>query len=84
MSWLSFLWSKITGGGGIVSAVDDAIQLGGQVLAEVHDHNQNVAGQDKIIATDNAASAKAQKNASQAMVNTTHDSALKQLSDGSA
>lgn len=70
MSFLAKLWSMLFGGGTIVSAVDDAIKLGSQVTAEVHDHNQVVAGENKIIADDNAQAAKAEKDALEIANNT--------------
>lgn len=70
MSWYSTLWSMLFGGGTIVSAVDDGLKLASQVTAEVHDHNQVVAGENKIIADDNAQAAKAEKDALEIANNT--------------
>lgn len=84
MSWLAKLWSMFFGGGGIVSAVDDGLKLADDVTHEVHDHNERVAGETKIIATDNAASAKVNENVAKAAVDTSDAVALDKLRDGTA
>ncbi len=88
MVWYSKALSLVTGlfsgGGGIVSAVDDGLKLATAVTAEVHDHNQNVAGQDHVTATDNAEKAKVNEQVAQAAVDATDGRALSELQHGGA
>jgi hypothetical protein len=81
LDWIRGLFS---GGGGIISAVDDGLKVVSKGEDLVHDHNVDVAGQAKIIAADNAASAKVDTNVAKAAVSTTDDVALGKLLDGSA
>lgn len=50
----------------------------------VHDHNERVAGANRVIAADNAASARVNENVAQAAVDTTDAVALERLRDGAA
>lgn len=86
MAWYSKAISAITGlfagGGGVVSAVDDGLKVIAKAENLVHDHNQNVAGQDRVTATDNAEKAKVNAQVAQAAVDATDSRALSELQRG--
>jgi hypothetical protein len=56
--------------------------FGEKVTAEIHDHNQRVAGEDGVIAQDNAASAKVNEDVAKAAVSATDAGALDRLRNG--
>lgn len=86
MAWyskyLGMITGLFTGGGGVVSAVDDGLKVIAKAEDLAHDHNQNVAGQDHVTATDNAEKAKVNEQVAQAAVDATDSHALSELQRG--
>lgn len=75
------MWAAFVAGCKALAAL---FGFGEKVTEEIHDHNQRVAGENKVIAQDNADAAKVSANVAKAAVDTTDDVALNSLRDGTA
>lgn len=80
------LWDALFSSSNPITAVADAVDDTAKAVQKgedlVHDHNENVAGQDKIIAENNAEAARVSANVAKTAVATTDAVALDQLRDG--
>lgn len=67
-----------------LSIISGAIKLFNAIALALQQHHDEVNGQNKIIASDNAESAKVNENVAKATVDTTDAVALDRLLDGRA
>lgn len=82
MGFFSNVAAAVSGAGSIAGAVTAVAKVVGQAMGLVHDHNVDVGGQNKIIAADNAATARVNEDVAQAAVDTTDRVVADRLRNG--